>query len=233
MADTNRTPAELNARLSDCREQVAHLLSELATDDLEPAERNWFERDVADLLAEIDALQARLVELASLVFEADGLTTSAAESSLSKSERAKALRIVREARRLFRDGIGRRNTDEARQLAIRVRDCVCVGGEPVALEMELLGRIMLSLLESSESTRLAVALENLTVSGNVSIEAHVARVAAAGFRAGIRAYSPAQRIALDALVTRGVVSLTGEARDEHRNEMVRLNHRGLLPRIAA
>lgn len=215
-------------RLADSRERVAELLDFLATDDLEPVERNWFELEVAEQLAEIDNLQSGLVELARLVYEIDGLTTPTADSSIGKQARAKALRYARAARTFYRAGVPRDHENEARRLALKVRDAISEA-DPVGVEMEMLGRLMLAMLDAQAEARLALSLEKQWVPHGVAIDVHTARVARAGFRAGIRAYSPRQTAALDELVARKVVVLSTQRAEEHHNEMVRLTHRGLLP----
>lgn len=217
------TPQDRCDRLADLRERVANLLSELSTDDLEPQEREWFEHEIAESIQDIDALVEKIVADADLIFTVNGLRTKARDSRLPKSERARVLSRLRDARRAFR-GFGAKPS-ELRRLALAVRDAVrsdCT--DPVALESEYIGGVMLARIESDEAARLAIRLENVCAPVGTSVDQWRADLASRGFRAGVRAYSREQRFALDGLVRRGVVTLRPSEAEDHHNAMVRITH---------
>lgn len=214
------TPSEMVDRLADAREEMFSLLGDLGTDDLEPAERNEFEHRVCELHAEIEKLIAEIQVLSDLVHSADGLTTPARESGLSKNERSNALRLARTARKMARDVMAK--PDDVLAAARKLRDVrACIWSDPVLSECEHLGRVIIALTEQSRSARLAWALQRVSFSGADAME-RASSACKASIRAGLTTMSAAQLLEFDKLVQARRIVLRPEIASEHQWSMVRL-----------
>jgi hypothetical protein len=221
------TPAELIARLADAREELYGFLSDLGTDDLEPAERAAFEDWACERHAEIEAILARLGELAALVHETDGLVTPASSSQLSKNERAKVLRLARAARKLARDTLAK--PDSIIAAAFKLRDVrVSVWSDPALDEAALLARAVVALTELHRAARQAWRLSNMSFSGSDAGE-WVAMARRDAIRAGLRELPDSAVLAFDALVKAGRATLRPEAAQDHARRMADVTLGRIVP----